>query len=383
MANANRTMRSLLAIAGAALLALGIGCQPVQKSDSSSAIDTPVISYGEADKLGLNVRWYARVGLAAEIDERVVSITRTKELVYVLTDKNHLVALDAAAGTTLWSADFGEHAPQVFPPVEITLNNSPALVVFNHLRIHMVDRHTGTIAFEGPLPFVAASPAVASGNIMCVGSEHNFFYGGFIDLFGKVAWGVRSEDDSFNAAPVLTSEGNVIFCSRKGVIWRVSAKDGTAGWNRQTTGEVVAGLVADTRAVYVPCLDRKLYAFDLASSDLLWSARLDGQLDQPAVVAGSKVLAVGKGSGLYAVDIAKGDQRWLVPNVQQILSRTPDHVYVADAGLRIESINLDTGSVDGTAQTNGANLFSSNTVDSTVYMISKDGRMAALEVAPK
>jgi outer membrane protein assembly factor BamB len=378
-----RAMRYFLALAALALPLLGAGCQQAHQTNGGFVTDVPVISHPAAEKLGLSVRWYARVGLATDIDERVSSITRTKDALYVLTDKNHLVALNAAAGTTSWAADFGEHALQIFPPVEITFNNQPAVVVYNRLRIYVLDKRTGTIAFEGPLPFVASSPAVASGDILCVGSEHQFFYGAYLDLLGKVAWGVRAEDDSFNAAPVLTSAGNVIFCSRKGILWRVSAKDGTAGWNRKTTGEVLAGLVADSRAVYVPCMDRKLYAFELSSSNLLWSARLDGTLDQPAVVAGSKVLAVGRGSGLYAIDIAKGEQRWFVPNVQQMLARTPDHVFVADAGRQIQSINLDTGSVDATVPTNGADVFSSNTVDSTVYMISRDGRVAALEVAPK
>ncbi len=374
----------ILMLAALVLLALNPGCQSSGTTKGmfgGNKNEQPVVTLAAAENSNMTIRWKTLVGMSEALHERVTSVTRSKNNLYVVTNRNQLVMVDAAAGTMVWNLDIGEDWLPIFPPVEVTYNKKPALAVYSRLKLYLVDRRDGKIINISFLPFSAASQGIANNNILCIGGEHQFFYGTYIDLFGRVAWSVREENDSFVAAPVVTIEGTVVFCSKKGMIWKVSMDKGLAGWNHKTTGDVVGGLVADSHAVYIPCLDRKLYAFELVSSKRLWAARLDGKLDQAPMLAGANVLAVGAGSGLYAVDIIKGETHWFVPNVRQILSRTADHVMAADTSGNILAVNLDTGSVDSTTPTNQADLFVTNTIDGTVYAVSGDGRIVALEAA--
>lgn len=394
---------------GLLLAATMVGTGWVGGCAAEARIDKPVLPLTTLENAGLVKRWTAVLALSPALDEKVTGIYRSKDLVYVVSNRNHLVALNAAAGTKLWAVDVEEKGMPIFPPVEVKYKGKAALAVFNPLKLFMLDRRTGQVIVDqfiekvedrtthefkdkvtretlacAALDFVATSPGVAFNDTLCVGSEHQFFYGTHIDLLGKVAWGVREDNDSFPVAPAITPEGNVVFCSHNGIIWKVIAETGMAGWNRKTTGDVAGGLAVDSKAVYIPCLDRKLYAFELISSKLLWTARLDGRLDQTPMVAGSSILAIGAGSGLYAVDKVKGEQRWpVVPNVRQLISHSADHAYALDSANNILAISLDTGAVDATIPVNDLAAVATNTTDGTIYVMSTDGRLVAVELAPR
>ncbi len=144
----------------------------------------------------------------------------------------------------------------------------------------------------------------------------------------------------------MVAGNTVVIASRNGKLWRVNAENGDWIWkDRKTNGEVIGGLAADKRAVYVPSMDHNFYAFDLAQGSELWDIRLDGgTLDQTPVALKGQVLVPASGKGLYSVSTAGGLVQWETEGIA-LSAVDGDHVWAGDSEGNLKSISLATGEV--------------------------------------
>ncbi len=142
---------------------------------------------------------------------------------------------------------------------------------------------------------------------------------------------------------------------------------------------MVAGLAVDPKAVYVPCLNNKLYAFDAMQGNQLWEQHLEGRLDQTPLTPGGTVYIVGSGKGLYALTASRGEVKWFVPGVEQILARSGDRLLALDELGNILVIVTDSGTVDKTLAAPNIVAWAFNTTDGTAYGATADGRLVALD----
>lgn len=342
--------------------------------------ETPVISYQQTQAAGLQHRWTHQIPLARSSHEKVAQVWCLGNTLYVLTSQNVLHSINRLTGTSTWAApvDLGDRDFLFYRPQEVA--NGASLLLVNHTSALLLDRATGRILKRDSLGFAATTAPIAYGNVFAVGSASQDFNGAFVDLLGVPKWHVRAFGDSFVSDPVMILNRDIIFASRKGLLWEVHLDSGQALWkDKKVNGEVIGGLATDGSRVYVPSLEGKLYAFDALSGNHVWDTHLSGLLDQTPFVANKLVLVVGSGSGLHALDSANGDLKWSVPGITRLVSDSPDHIYAADAKGTLYAIAPATGAVETRVPVANVAQYLTNQIDTSIVILTKDGRLAAFE----
>jgi outer membrane protein assembly factor BamB len=181
----------------------------------------------------------------------------------------------------------------------------------------------------------------------------------------------------FNSTPAVTP-GGIVVSSRSGRLWRISPDTGDWGWkDRKTNGDVVAGLAMDSNAVYVPCLEQRVYAFRADTGGELWERQLAGRLEISPTLTGPCVLVISQDHVMYALRRTNGEIKWQVPDVTRVAAIEDGAVWVADTAGNLKLIAVDDGSQRTSAQTPGIQLFIRNTADKRVFMVGTDGTVAA------
>ncbi len=202
---------------------------------------------------------------------------------------------------------------------------------------------------------------------------NGYFVGMYLDNLGTRHWRVPSTGDLFDSTPVVVDD-KIIFASVQGHLWRVNPETGSWEWkDRKTNGPITGGLVADGRAVYVPCLDQRLYAFDIDNGGELWQTQLEGSLNQAPALGTGVVMVVSRDHGLFAVGRHDGDKKWFVPGIVSVGTVEDDHVWVGDDAGNLKSLALDTGEVLASAPIPDAQLFVRNTDDEKVIVVNRGG----------
>ena len=363
------------------VLALGVGlaaAMPLAGCEARRG-DTAVLTYDASEASGLRQRWLHLIGLAP--GEKVANLWRVGDGVYVLTNRNILHSVNATTGTFNWQADLGGEALQVFRPQDVAGGKS--VLVLTRTAAFLIDSHTGEIVKTAGLDFAASSNPVATDTGIYVGSGFNYFYCLWVDIFARHKWQVWSRDDAFNVTPLLGRQKNVFVASHKGLVQSLSIADGAKLWGlRRVGGAVEAGLAADNRALYVPALDKKLYAFDVLTGTELWDVELSGILNQAAMPVGSTVLVVGSGEGVFGVSTDKGEKKWFIPHVTQVLAHGAERASMIDDRGNLLVVLADTGAVEKTIALPEVKRWAVNDVDGTVFALTKDGRLAAIDRQP-
>jgi outer membrane protein assembly factor BamB len=191
------------------------------------------------------------------------------EIVYVASYSGHVVALDAATGTSIeaWGlVDIGD--PIVATPV---LDGARLLVATESGSLIVLDAATGALigAAHDELGRIWAAPALGSGHLV-----------------------VADMEKAIRAIPA-------------------GAEPGAAPvWDGSLDGAVAGDLLADGDAVLAGTLGSSLYALDPATGDERWRFEGDGWFWAQPLVDGGLVYAATVEGTTYAIDRAGGDERW-------------------------------------------------------------------------
>lgn len=186
---------------------------------------------------------------------------------------------------------------------------------------------------------VYASPVVVDG-LVYVGT-----YTGHIFALeagtGALRWQFPSAEKppgaAFVASPVL-SGGRLYAADTSGNLFVCDAATGTPCVPHPFKADdgIWGGLALDPsqRIVYVPSLDRHLYAVDLDTGEKRWSFKVDGALVGQPAIAGGIVFVGGLDRVLYAVDAGTGGLLWRSEPFSGWLWAAPlatgERVYAAD-----------------------------------------------------
>ncbi|MEI8196499.1 MAG: PQQ-binding-like beta-propeller repeat protein, partial [Phycisphaerae bacterium] len=201
-------------------------------------------------------------------------------------------------------------------------------------------------------------------------------------VIGHRNWIMRSPtdpDDSFPSAPVVIAGKYVIIASQKGLLWNVAGDTGDKVWAyRKVNGEVSADLTTDQVRVYVPCLNGYLYAFEAMTGAPSWNQRLEGKLDQAALVVGKSILVPSTGKGLYALSSTDGQIKWLSPGVTQVVGAAGNKIFATNAAKNLLIINAENGSVERTLAVPNVKHYLPST-SKTVIILTTDGRLTSIE----
>jgi len=326
-----------------------------------------------AEKAGLKELWHHRVPLLG--NEKLVNIWRVTDSIYVTTSNAHLLRYNALTGELVWNIEIGNPAWPIYRPADVP--DSPYILVVNRGRGFRIHKLTGEFERQGNLTFAASTdPIVTDNKSFLVGGVESF-RSVYLD-FGGTKWNVTAPGNVFTVRPALEGEA-VFISSEQGRLWRVNTYYGEWTWKDRIIGtgsRVVGGIAADSRAVYVPALDGKVFAFDMTNGTNIWTKLIDGaNLNQDLLCTRSDLLVPATGRGIYNLSTATGDVKWFAPGIAKIGTIIRDRIWASDRGGNIHAISLNNG--ERLASTNVGGSIIYNNVDNLVLTVTPAGEITA------
>ena len=365
--------------AAAVCAVLVLSLVPAVQARTPAAYAAPLISHAAARAADLKVRWQTPIGLSRGKHDRVVNLWHVGSLVYVVTSRGYLVAINASSGTIRWTRQIHGLKATISRPA---ISGPHQVVILSSTTAYYVNSRTGADQTKAELPFPPGThPVLIPASRLLVGSLNEGF-----DALSAVPpffteWSEDSPGDSFTSTPVVAA-GTVIFGSRLGYLWGREPATGNHGWKRKLGGAITAPITSGDSLVFVPCRDNNLYAVDAQSGVSPWVTHLPGRLIHRAAVSGKILLVCSAGKGLYALNAATGKILWgPVAGITRIAARKRNTLYAVTAGGNLKMLNAASGRVIDGVRLNGARFFIYNSASPVVFIASRAGRVAA--IAPR
>ncbi len=357
----------MMALAALPILAMS-GCAT---RDNERNTFVPEAKLPDVRSAGLKMVWER--GLPLEAGERITKAWRVGTSVYLATSESRIARFDAKSGVRVWEKGLGRENFEIYKPIEIRPLEGPpkeALVVTRG-EVFRMDLATGDWTSYHPRMSVSANPLLI-GNTLCIGGASTF-RGMYLDRPDEKIWNINAPEDLFLSHPVAVGD-DLIVASKNGVLWRMSAKNGDWDWkDRKVDGFVAGGIAADNHAVYVPCMNEHLYAFNVDNGGYLWDTRLAGILDVTPIAAGPIVLTIGRGRGLFGVDRENGDIKWNIEHIAQLGTATESVLWALDDQANFVKISVPTGQVLSTIESPGLQFVLRNSEDDNVILVTQSG----------
>ena len=391
-------MRRLGVLAGIGLgLALLGGCRP--SPGSAVPLAGGIVAPEVLAKASLKYYWQYQVPLQA--GETVERMWRLDENVYGLTNRNRLVAVDAASGTYKWDYSVAEAGKKVFqpchadgvrlagyggiklvldPPDPDKLKSVDGVVVHTPSYFLLLNRTTGELLRKFQFKFACNSPGTSDGIYLYVGSARGWYYPVRL-VDGLTPW-TGGTDDMISARPV-SYKRMLYVASRDKRLYAVrpyQQKDRRA-WVRETDGPLTTHLHVDNRGCFAGSEDFNLYAYDAEDGTLLWTFRTQGPLRQPVQVGVRSLFQWAERDRFYALDLARGEKRWELPDGRFVMGVIEPYVYVLSADRKLRIVHESTGREEMALPMTGLHLFARNAVQPVLYAATRTGRFVCIRPA--
>jgi outer membrane protein assembly factor BamB len=377
-------MRHVAATVAVSALLFAGGCGPA--GDETFA--PPVLE-------GTSLQYYWHLPVTLESGETVEKLHLLDNNLYLMTNRQRLIALDAKRGLTRWSYLVTDRLDEpVFRPwhtpapvtIPVEFQDGRQEVTFNGVvlntieRMILLDRDTGGEMRNRPLGHPANGGGASDGM--------NFYYGGVsgrylcIGLrYGVTVW--QKQTGSLITAPVVydsdhlfvASEDHKFYCTKVAGL-------GEKIWTQQLGGSAVTEFHAGGRGCYVPCEDGRLYAFQPFSGERLWEPFICRKpLVDPPQVAQNMVFQYARGDTFYAIDIASGAMVWSKPEGRMVMGILGKDVYLLDADRDLQVVDIASGEVSERIPLRKLDLFLPNTTTEALYAATRDGHVYCLRRA--
>jgi outer membrane protein assembly factor BamB len=288
-------------------------------------------------------------------------------VVYTASNVGTIYALDAAAGTTLWSQPLRTtvHDDMAFANGLLYLRAGENLLALDVAAKGEIRLHTG-IAF-------ITEPAIDGGRLYAgqAGFDEidSFDPQTFAHLWGAFITGSPS------SAPAVVGDIAYVATDQSYLEAYSAAKAETLIWHRKLGGPVLHSKpVVANGVVYIGCDDHRFYAFDAQTGADRWSKPFEtgGVIEATALVSDGTVY-IGSGDGvLYALDAANGKLRWSYKTGAPIFNVAPvldaGVLYVASEDHHVYALDPANGKVLRSYECAGPILVTPTIVDGTLYV---------------
>lgn len=266
--------------------------------------------------------------------------------VYLGTEAGRVVALDAAGGEAAWSRSLS-HTPSLF----VTAAANGLFVPTREGVLYSLESAGGDRRWRHDVGEPIESPATTDGDVVLLGTEDGRVLA--LDAAtGNERW-TRAFQTGVRTVPAISGDA-VVVRDDDGVVAALDRSTGQERWRRRSQTGLPAGAfrgpVVRDGTVYTSGsaegdpTDRRLLALDLASGTTRWEQPIKGAVHH--LVSTPETLFSLHGDGIYALDPADGDTRWLarqrgpvtfasVPGTLYVVSRDAVTVYdSADGSVR-------------------------------------------------
>jgi outer membrane protein assembly factor BamB len=347
--------------------------------------------------LNLKMAWRLFVPMDGRRDG-FFSVQILDDQILVQTRSGGVVMLDAATGATLWRARHGI-------PYAVTQRlgyNKQSVFIVNGSRLYALNRATGQLLWEFPLPDApSAAPVADDTNIyLCLGTGRIYVYelpilgpgavaaapaarptvaeepprGDFesryraggtslsSNILGyylrppptppkgpqpRLLWEYTLGNGRLEQAPLLTTEFLTVADSN-GVFFTTSKYVNRELWRFRAEAAVSAPLGQYGESAYIASQDFNVYALDIINGRILWRVLGGAPILQRPYVTDEDVYVVPASDVLYRIDRATGQIDWQAPRVDHFLAMNKKFVYGLDPSGnlvvldRVRGTNLST-----------------------------------------
>ncbi len=372
------------------------GCNSASSVNEWDLIVAPSV----LNEASLKYYWKDKVNL--EDGETIRQIWRLDENLYALTSTHRLITIDAAKGMYKWSYPVANRAQTVFAPChadEVTVPKSTGIAElispnaknktkpFNAVIINtvsyalLINRDTGELVRKLDFKFVANSPGSSDGIHFYVASVKGWCYAVRLSE-GLYQW-PKSTSDMITARPVVFRD-KLYIGSQDGKFYAINPFRGKnrLEWTNLTDAAISADFTVDSRGCFVPSQDYRLYAYDSLLGDELWKVVTEGPLRKPVQVGIQTVFQYAWRDHLYAIDLARGEKRWKMPEGRTVLAcakidKTPYAMVLTD-NRQLLLVHEILGKTEKSFPMTGLDLFVPNAAKPVIYAATTDGKFVCI-----
>lgn len=330
-------------------------------------------------------------------DEEITDANMVGEKLYFLTNRNQLIALDAKMGLISWSVDVARPGTTVYSPVHVDglklAKKAPSVVDFgkpdpegllkpfdavcvntiSYLQVY--SRKTGELIRKIDMGLDASASNAG------VADKKHFFVVDDRGVYNaiKLREGVRVWNDSAEGmcvaplqyynekfyVPTLTGKVTAVWATR----YRSTA------WKMTLEGAVSASVNVSKLGCFIPCENGFLYAVNPDNGRELWEPfDCRGELMSPPQVTASTILQYENGGKMYAINVANGEQRWILPGAKKLVATRGNTLYILDNSQRLLVVDEMLGKIQKSLHLSQFTQVVGSTTGDAIYAV-KDGKV--------
>ncbi len=319
-----------------------------------------------ARKQGLARAWYTQVQLDPARNE-LDHVRLFGDRLVTITTAGVVQLLDAATGTTVWTARVGNpNYPTSGPALD-----TKHVAMVNGSTLYVLSATNGGEVLHQRLGGAASSsPALAA--------EHAFvpLFSGRVEAIpfpttkDPIPWYYSSTGRVFGQ-PGLAGE-SIVWSTDRGYLYNAAADAGGVRYRFQTTAPFVSPVAYRDQTIYALTATGYLYAIDELTGLQKWRYSSGAEAEFPPAVVGDRVYFSTDEPALYCVTTA-GELQWIAPGVQQFVSAGTSHIFGAGALGALHVLDKETGSLVSKSQGQGDFFPVLNDQNTWLYVYTRDG----------
>jgi outer membrane protein assembly factor BamB len=192
------------------------------------------------------------------------------------------------------------------------------------------------------------------------------------------AFEAAAENDS-TITSILAEEDTVIFATDAGNVICIVAEGPKRLWQFDCPKAVAGQVIHDGNLLYIACKDTKIYCIEAATGHLTWSYQTQGILNEAPQAGKMALYQYVPDAGVVALDKKTGKFIWQVKDGVGFLSEYGDKTFVLTKSGVITAMDNVKRKQLYTIDLGQALKFSSNLIDSKIYVCDDKGRFACIE----
>ncbi len=372
------------------LYALSLAAAWTAASPALAEYRSAIVSQPTAMRHGLSRPWFSQIDLDRG-QGRISHMMLHDGALYLQTTRSVIHALDAETGETLWSGQVGR--PN-HPSLGLGASKD-LLATINGSQLYVLNRFNGKLLYQtevGGAP--GAAPALSEKRAyvpMINGLVVAYRLDPLTDPTKELGMVAKNPTEEELAAleetrredirirqdyipplscqgigramvqPVVgqqnTAEEFVAWPTARGYM-NISRLDRRREDRFAVKWRLVTGAPISARPAYLPpdpqdpgssgtllaaSNDGFVYAVRERGGETLWRFSTGEPIIEPAVGIDGRVYVSTQLGGMYAIDVATGQDIWWTPNVARFVAASKERIYVADKAGRLLSLNAETG----------------------------------------
>ncbi|MGE3316008.1 MAG: PQQ-binding-like beta-propeller repeat protein, partial [Planctomycetaceae bacterium] len=318
--------------------------------------------------------------------DRVAHFTTDEDVTVVQSRRGHVTGFDNATGRKLWVRQLGRNGDVSFPAT----SNADIVVIPTGSNIYGIQKLTGNMAWEVPVPGAPSVSAVTDSKHVYVGTVSGtvyafdlaklsrFYKEALLPRWSKLTQAWVYQTGSSITTPAVTTGLVVNFAARDGQLYGLSAEERKLRFQFETDAPIAAPMAYSGSKLYLASEDFNVYCLNADNGVIQWEFVSGLPIRKQAQVVGNHVYLLPDGGGMYALADSDGQELWLNPKANEFLAATSSLVYASDSSGNVLILGREDGATLGMIPLRDFDVRVSNDRTDRVYLTTSTGLTVCL-----